>query len=77
MTGGVLNPPVFLYSADYEALTENTILYHKLDRRLQGRPFIHKIVDLVDKLEFKGGFLHRMRDLVDKTQSKTMSTKLQ
>ena len=24
MTGGVLNPPVFLYSADYEALTENT-----------------------------------------------------
>lgn len=36
MTGGVLNPPVFLYSADYEALTENTILYHRLDRRPQG-----------------------------------------
>lgn len=53
MTGGVLNPPVFLYSADYEALTENTILYHKLDRRLQGRPFIHKIVDLVDKTQSK------------------------
>ena len=66
MTGGVFNPPVFLYSADYEVLTENTILYHKQDRRLQGRPFIHKIVVLVDKVELEARFVHRNAVLVDK-----------
>jgi hypothetical protein len=48
MTGGVLNPPVFLYSADYEALTENTITISLAVQKTPRAAFLHKIVDLVD-----------------------------
>lgn len=76
MIGGVFNPPIILYSADYEALTENAIYITGWTEEFKGG-FLHEMRDLVDKRVLNVRFVHELRDLVDKTQSNTMSTKLQ
>lgn len=66
MTGGVLNPPVFLYSADYEALTENHHTISQAGQKTTRANFIHEMCVLVEKLVLNVRFVHRNAVLVDK-----------